>query len=221
MTIRFFLQADNSIRLNDETLDPVLWRTVPAPRTDAGRPTSALDAMTELSRRTPLRHIVMGVIGPREATADQQATAEAVGIALGNLGITVICGGRSGVMEAVCKGVSGVGGLAIGLLPGSTPEEANGFVGIPLPTGLGEARNMIIAKSARVLIAVGGSYGTLSEVAYGLHFGKAVIGLSGAPDVEGLRHAESVGEAIEMAMEALAAAALAAGSDANCEVSSI
>lgn len=167
---------------------------------------------------------MVGVIGPREATAEQVSTAEAVGEALGSLGLTVICGGRSGVMEAVCKGVSASGGLAIGILPGSTPDEANGFVGIPLPTGLGEARNMIIAKSARVLIAVGGSYGTLSEVAYGLHFGKAVIGLSGAPDVEGVWHAGSVGAAIDMTLDALASAALMAGQSegqaAECKESS-
>lgn len=215
MTNSYFLHADGSVRINGATLDPVTWRAHPAPASDTGsdqgRATGATEALTALSRTTSLRHIVVGVIGPREASADQVATAEAVGAALGDLGLTVICGGRSGVMEAVCKGVSASGGLAIGILPGSTPDEANGFVGIPLPTGLGEARNMIIAKSARVLIAVGGSYGTLSEVAYGLHFGKAVIGLSGAPDVDGVWHAGSVGAAIDMTLDALASAALAAG----------
>jgi len=210
MTLSITLRADGSVFLDGERLDPAAWRTEPAsPGEGVGDAASARDALTALSRSVSLRHLVVGVIGPRDATAEQAEAAEALGTALGALGVSVICGGRSGVMEAVCKGVTQAGGLAIGLLPGSTPNEANAFVGIPLPTGLGEARNMIIAKSARVLIAVGGSYGTLTEVAYGLHFGKAVIGLEGAADVAGVQHVASVEEAIELAMAALAAAALA------------
>lgn len=124
----------------------------------------------QLGQTIGLRHLVVGVIGPRDASDIQLAVAERVGFVLGGLGLTLICGGKSGVMEATSKGCARANGLMIGILPGSTPDDANNFVGIPLPTGLGEARNMIIAKSARVLIAVGGSYGTLSEVAYGLHF---------------------------------------------------
>ncbi|WP_333828231.1 TIGR00725 family protein [Pararhodobacter sp.] len=216
----FTLGTDDTVFINGARLDPLAWRTDAPVPAGTGQPVSAQVAMKALSRRFPLRHLVVGVIGPREATAAQVSTAEALGEALGVLGVTVICGGRSGVMEAVCKGVSAAGGLAIGILPGSTPDEANPFVGIPLPTGLGEARNMIIAKSARVLIAVGGSYGTLTEVAYGLHFGKAVIGLSDAPRVEGVQHADSVGAAIRLMLEALAAAAIAAGQAPDCKSSS-
>ncbi len=154
-------------------------------------------------RSNSLRHLVIGVIGPREATDNQLRAADNIGKQLGKLGVTLICGGRSGVMEAVSKGCRSGGGLMIGILPGSEPESANQYVDIPLPTGLGEARNMIIAKSARVLIAVGGSHGTLSEIAYGLHFSKPVIGLEGAPDIEGLVQAGDSDEAILLALRAL------------------
>jgi uncharacterized protein (TIGR00725 family) len=210
MTLAISLQGDGSVIIDGYRLNPTTWRTDPsarAPSSDA-RVVSALDALAELSRTASLRHLVVGVIGPRDASAVETATAEAVGAALGSLGLTVICGGRSGVMEAVSKGIATSGGLVIGILPGSTPNEANRFVGIPLPTGLGEARNMIIAKSARVLIAVGGSYGTLTEVAYGLHFGKAVIGLEGAAKVDGVQHAGSVAGAMDLAATALLASAL-------------
>jgi uncharacterized protein (TIGR00725 family) len=210
MTLAISLQGDGSVIIDGYRLNPTTWRTDPsarAPSSDA-RVVSALDALAGLSRTASLRHLVVGVIGPRDASAVETATAEAVGAALGSLGLTVICGGRSGVMEAVSKGIATSGGLVIGILPGSTPNEANRFVGIPLPTGLGEARNMIIAKSARVLIAVGGSYGTLTEVAYGLHFGKAVIGLEGAAKVDGVQHAGSVAGAMDLAATALLASAL-------------
>lgn len=119
-------------------------------------------------------------------------------------------------MEAASKGCKESGGLLIGILPKSDPSEANSFVGIPLPTGLGEARNMIIAKSARVLIPVGGSYGTLSEVAYGLHFSKPVICIEGAADVEGVAHVENADAAVSAALEALLLTASCEKSDDEC-----
>lgn len=150
-----------------------------------------------------LRHLVVGVIGPRAATDVQAHTARALGRALGHLSVTTICGGRSGVMEAVCAGVQDVGGLSIGILPGSDPDSANGFVGIPLPTGLNEGRNMVIARAARVLIAVGGSHGTLTEIAFGLHFAKPVIALEDAPDIAGVIRAADVDAAMEMCCASL------------------
>lgn len=197
------IQEDGTVVASGARLDPARWRRVPAEGPMSGRQATAREAMTVLARQAPLRHLVVGVIGPRAATEAQTAAAEAVGRQLAGFGITVICGGRSGVMEAVCRGCHAAGGLAIGLLPGTDPDEANPFVGIPLPTGLSEGRNMVIARAARVLIAIGGSYGTLSEVAYGLHFGKAVIGLEGAPEVEGVRHAGGVDAAVDLALAAL------------------
>ena len=96
----------------------------------------------------------------------------------------------------------------IGLLPGFTPDDGNPYVGIPLPTGLNEGRNMVIARAARVLIAVGGSYGTLSEIAYGLHFSKPVICLEGAPNIGGTSQASSADHAVELALDSLITAAL-------------
>lgn len=205
------LGPGGSVLIDDRPLDPGTWRVAGAGTgpAAAGQVVTATQAVMALSRTASLRHLVVGVIGPRDATPAQVAAARAIGQSLGSFGLTVICGGRSGVMEAVSAGVAEAGGLVIGILPGSTPEEANPFVGIPLPTGLGEARNMVIAKAARVLIAVGGSYGTLSEVAYGLHFGKAVIGLEDAPAVEGVQHADTVEAALDLAMVALLATALA------------
>ena len=209
MSSRITIGRDGSVLVDGWALDPKSWCVAEAESAAVApeQAATALQAVTALSNSTVLRHLVIGVIGPREATAAQVAVARTLGEALGRLGLTVICGGRSGVMEAVSSGVAASGGLVIGILPGSRPEEANRFVGIPLPTGLGEARNMVIAKAARVLIAVGGSYGTLSEVAYGLHFGKAVIGLEGAPAVDGVQHAGSVEAALELAMAALLAGA--------------
>jgi uncharacterized protein (TIGR00725 family) len=201
------IQEDGTVVAGGTRLDPVRWRRVPLAGGLPGQQATAREAIEALSRQTPLRHLVVAVIGPRAATEAQTAAAEAVGRQLGGLGITVICGGKSGVMEAVCRGCQAAGGLAIGLLPGTDPDDANPFVGIPLPTGLSEGRNMVIARASRVLIAIGGSYGTLSEVAYGLHFGKAVIGLEGAPRVAGVLHATGAEMAVDLALAALIATA--------------
>lgn len=183
------------------------WLWTPSSETPAQTGLAARSALEAVADGRRLRHLVIGVIGPRDAAPNHLAAAEAVGGALGALGLTMICGGKSGVMEAACKGADAAGGLAIGLLPGNDPEDANAFVGVPLPTGLREGRNMVIAKAARVLIAIGGSYGTLTEVAYGLHFDKAVIGLEGAPAVDGVQPAADVDHALELAAHALFATA--------------
>ncbi|MEM7443122.1 MAG: DNA-binding protein [Pseudomonadota bacterium] len=208
MVYRISSPGNGTICIDGAPLDPAAWCVGPAKAAETGPEITPLEAFQSLSESNSLRHLVVGVIGPREATVAQESAAEAVGRAMGQLGLTLICGGRTGVMRSVSAGCSSAGGLMIGILPGSHPDEANEFVGVPLPTGLGEARNMVIAKAARVLIAVGGSYGTLSEVAFGLHFSKAVIGLEGAPDVEGVEHAPDVPTAIDFALQALAASAV-------------
>lgn len=145
---------------------------------------------------TPIR-VPVGVIGPREATRAQLLAAEDVGGGLAAMGFAVICGGRQGVMEAVCKGAAEGGGLAIGMLPEPDPSFANPYAGVVIATGIGEARNALIARSSLCLVAIGDSYGTLSEVALGRQFGKRVIGLEGAARVEGVVHVTSVDEALE------------------------
>jgi uncharacterized protein (TIGR00725 family) len=139
----------------------------------------------------PIREPI-GVIGPREATPEMLRTAEEVGALLGRCGLTLLCGGRGGVMEASCRGAVAAGGLTIGLLPETDPSLANPHVMVPIATGIGEARNALIARASRSLVAVGNSYGTLSEVALGRHFGKTVFGLCGAAEVEGVVHLDGV-----------------------------
>lgn len=216
MTTDFFLESsdDAQILLNRRILNATTWSLGPS-----ATPVEALSpqqAMQNIGKFGTLRHLVVGIIGPREATTVQLETAERIGYQLGSLGITLICGGKSGVMEAASRGCAAAGGLMIGILPDSQPNGANPFVGIPLPTGLSEARNMVIAKAARVLIAVGGSYGTLSEVAYGLHFSRPVIGIEGAPQVTGVRYVNTAEEAVDAALLALFAAAVADGTRDGC-----
>lgn len=196
------------ITRSGQQLDAAVWRwEAGTVAMEGGTPVTPRAALAQISGGTELRHLVIGVIGPRDATQAQMQAAETVGRALGGLGITVICGGKSGVMEAVSKGCHAAGGLTIGILPGHEPDDANPYIGIPLPTGLSEGRNMVIAKSARVLIAVGGSHGTLSEVAYGLHFSRPVIGVEGAAEIDGVMQAASTEEAVDMACAALLGAA--------------
>jgi hypothetical protein len=112
---------------------------------------------------------VIGVIGGSSATAEEAALAED--------GAVLICGGRGGVMEAACRGAAEAGGLTIGILPGTDRSEANPYVALPIPTGIGYARNAIITRAAEAVIAIAGSFGTLSEIAFSLDFGTPVVGL--------------------------------------------
>ncbi len=104
-------------------------------------------------------------------------------------------------MQAVCEGVARVGGLSIGLLPDADASQANPFVGVVIATGIGEARNALIARASFCLIAIGDSYGTLSEVALGRQFGKTVIGLEGAAHVDGVEHVDTARDAIARVAE--------------------
>jgi uncharacterized protein (TIGR00725 family) len=115
---------------------------------------------------------------------------------LARMGVPILCGGRGGVMEAVCKGAAAEGGVAIGLLPEADPALGNAYASLLIATGIGEARNALIARASACLIAIGDSYGTLSEVALGRQFGKVVIGLDGAAQVEGVEHVNSIEQAL-------------------------
>jgi uncharacterized protein (TIGR00725 family) len=160
-------------------------------------PLDAIAAATWLQRESGCRRrSPVGVIGPRDATAAQIATAEAMGVGLAVMGFVVICGGRGGVMEAVCKGAATAGGITIGLLPEPDDSCANRYVGVAIATGIGEARNALIARASLCLVAIGNSFGTLSEVALGRQFGKQVIGLEGAAQVDGVRHVQGPREAL-------------------------
>jgi uncharacterized protein (TIGR00725 family) len=110
--------------------------------------------------------------------------AEAVGRELARRGAVVVCGGLGGVMEAACRGAKGAGGTTVGILPGIDRDAANQFVDIAIPTGLGEARNALVVRAADALVALGGGYGTLSEIALALKAGKRVVALD-SWDIEG------------------------------------
>ena len=148
----------------------------------------------------------VSVIGGEECSHEEAQLAEEVGRVLAQRGVTVICGGRRGVMEAVCRGAAAQGGTTVGILPGNSRREANPYVKIPVVTGIGYARNVIVAKSGQAVIAVGGHYGTLSEIAYALEDGIPVIGLGtwslsqGDNEDSSIVVASSVAEAVEKAL---------------------
>jgi len=120
----------------------------------------------------------IAVIGGSEPSAEEAQMAEKVGQELARREAILVCGGLGGVMEAACKGASSHGGLTIGILPGESRKAANSYVQIPIVTGIGYARNLAVVKSAQAVIAIGGSYGTLSEISHALQSGIPVIGLN-------------------------------------------
>jgi len=120
----------------------------------------------------------IAVIGGGQCSAQEAKLAEEVGCELARRGAILICGGLGGVMEAACKGASSEGGVTIGILPGDSRQSANPYVQIPIVTGIGYARNIAVVKSAQAVIAISGSYGTLSEISHALQSGIPVIGLN-------------------------------------------
>lgn len=145
---------------------------------------------------------VIGVIGGRKAEKHLLREAEEVGRLIAERGAVMVCGGLKGVMEAASRGARAGGGLTVGILPQEHKREANEFVDIAVPTGLGIARNALIARTADALIAVGGEYGTLSEIAFSLQMRKPVIGI-GTWEIRGVVQAESASDAVEKAFEQL------------------
>lgn len=121
--------------------------------------------------------IKIGVIGGENPKESILNAAYEIGREIGRNNCTLICGGLSGIMEYACKGAKEENGLTIGILPGTDPASANRYVDIPIVTGIGYARNIIVVLSSDVIIAIDGSYGTLSEIAYALQFKKPIIGL--------------------------------------------
>ena len=158
--------------------------------------------------------MIIAVIGGNislapSATALSQAAA--VGAEIARRGHILICGGLGGVMEAACRGASEAGGTTIGVLPGPDRGAMNPYVQIPIVTGMGDARNVIIALTADAVIAIGGAYGTLSEIAHALNNGKPVVGMGtwevGRDGVEdpAIYRTEDPVEAVEWASEAAGA----------------
>ena len=119
----------------------------------------------------------VAVVGASNARDEDLEHAHAAGRRLAELGAIVITGGRGGVMEAACRGAREAGGHTIGILPGFDRSDANAFVEFSLPTGLGEMRNGLVARAAEALVAVGGAWGTLAEIAFARAAGKPVFGV--------------------------------------------
>jgi uncharacterized protein (TIGR00725 family) len=145
--------------------------------------------------------IYVAVVGASQATEADLRDAQDVGRELAQHGAVVVCGGRGGVMAAASRGAAEAGGTVIGMLPGLDRSDANEWVTVAIPTGLGELRNGLIVRTADVMIAVGGAYGTLSEVALGLQAGLSVFGLH-TWEIDGI---EPVGAPAEAVARALAA----------------
>lgn len=152
---------------------------------------------------------VIAVCGAGVCDAQLAAAAEAVGRMIAQRGAILVCGGRSGVMEAACRGAAAAGGITVGILPGERRDQANPYVQVPILTAMGQARNVIIVQTAAVVIAIGGEYGTLSEIALARKLGRPVIGLHtwelGA-DADGRPRvvlAQTADEAVKLAFAAL------------------
>ncbi|MER6828351.1 TIGR00725 family protein [Streptosporangium sp. NPDC000563] len=148
--------------------------------------------------------IQVAVCGPRECTAQEESNAREVGRLLAERGAVVICGGHTGVMAAVAAGARSAGGTVVGVLPRSDRADANPDLSIVIPTGLGEARNTVIVNSGDAVIVIGGSWGTLSELAFAMRYGRVpVVQLGGwrildgeGRPVAGITHVSSPEEAV-------------------------
>ncbi|MEN2991576.1 DNA-binding protein [Tistrella sp. BH-R2-4] len=182
--------ADGRLWRNDgvtaRSFDPwaLAWQDQTALPGDVA-PVVAEDAVAMLAAGGGMRRLPVAVIGPREPVGDQEAIARALGAAIAGLGLVLLTGAKGGVMAAASRGAAEAGGLVLGLVPDEDWRMANPYVTVPLATGIGPVRNALIARASPVLVAVGGGYGTLSEIAYGLHFDKLVLTLADAPVVDG------------------------------------
>lgn len=145
----------------------------------------------------------IGVIGAGVAGEDVRQTAEELGRLVARHGHVLVCGGLGGVMEAAAKGAKEAGGTTVGVIPQADRHAANPYIDIPVATGFGEGRNVIIIRTADLFFAVSGEYGTLSEIAFALKMKKPVIGL-GTWNIPGITRAETPLEAMEIAQELLA-----------------
>ena len=147
-----------------------------------------------------MRRTQVSVVGSGEEHA---AVAEEVGRLLAERGCVVVTGGHGEVMAAACRGAKAAGGTTIGILPGERHDGANEWVDHVVVTGIGHARNLAVAASGDAVIAVGGSWGTISEIAFASRLGRPVVALPGAPAVEGVPVAATPREAVELALARL------------------
>jgi uncharacterized protein (TIGR00725 family) len=196
LTSHALTRADGSI-FNSMTLR---WEADDGPRGQVRR-VPPIEAVRWLFTTGKARRLPVAIIGPRDPTPRSLTDAEDVARELAPIGFPLICGGRGGAMEAASRGCAQAGGLMIGILPSDDWREANDHVAIPIATGIGEARNAVIATAAFALVSVGGrdtpvSYGTISEMAFGLRHGRLVIGMPEAPELPGVVRCATAAEAV-------------------------
>lgn len=152
--------------------------------------------------------VYVAVIGSSEASPEEAGAAQEVGRLLAEAGAVVVCGGLGGVMEAAARGCRAAGGTAVGILPGDHRSSGSPELSVAISTGLGEARNAVIVRTVDAVIAVGGEFGTLSEIGLALRMGKPVVGLSTwtlaghDATVDPISRATSPAEAVERALRA-------------------
>ncbi len=154
----------------------------------------ALGRLAERQRSDARHRQPVAMIGPGDGGTRECEAAYAVAAQLARAGMAVICGGRGGVMAAASRGASEAGGIAIGILPEEDDRNANPWLSVAVPTGMGEMRNAIIARSGLCLVAIGGGMGTISEMALGLKWGKPVFVMFGDVDLPGAVAVQSVDE---------------------------
>ena len=149
----------------------------------------------------------IGVIGASQPSEELLPIAERVGKEIAKRGGVLICGGMGGIMESACKGAKSQGGITVGILPTITRDSANPYIDIPIVTGMGYARNIIVVLSSEAIIAIGGAYGTLTELAFALHFAVPTVGIrtwrveSEYTQVKGVVYIDEPEEAVRIAME--------------------
>lgn len=151
--------------------------------------------------------LYIAVVGSGNDVDDDERLAEQVGRAVGESGAILVCGGGRGVMAAACRGAKAGGGTTVGILPGTDRGSANEWVDVALPTGIGEMRNVLVVRAADVVIAIGGEYGTLSEVAFALKSGVPVVGIGtwelsmGGVEDASITRVDDPARAVEVALQ--------------------
>ncbi len=144
---------------------------------------------------------IIGVIGKGDSNEEDCRIAHEVGEEIARNGFTLLTGGMGGVMEAACRGSKSAGGTTIGILPGSSKSDCNTYVDYPIVTGMGHGRNIIVVGSSDAIIAIGGSFGTLSEIAFALRLNIPIIGLNTWDVSTDIKKAESAQEAVHLAIK--------------------
>lgn len=164
-------------------------------------PTQLEQRITALQKSPQRFKQAIALIGPGDGDALLCESAYRIAQRLARCGLAIVCGGRGGVMEAASRGAFESGGIVIGLLPENDDQAANAYLTVAIPTGMGEMRNALIARSSLCLVAIGGGMGTLSEMAFGLKLGKPVFCLCPQFELPGATHVADVDEAVQRVLE--------------------